>query len=144
MGLFSRSAGNAPEPASVISTATLARLPEVGRTIFGTPPAYVDVSDFYLPGFQAAGFPTSGAAWDAFVERFITDLTAGAANIGGWAEAGAFHVARDFVKSEDWAKPSLVALMDRGLRFLISVGTDRSSIPNFALRRFDELGGGHT
>jgi hypothetical protein len=140
VGLFSR--GKQRQHASagqIIPPHLIERLAEVGQAQFGTPHTYVDVSGFYLPGFEAAGFPTEGPAWDAFVDQFVAELNSGADRQGGWANAGAFHVAKDFVKSEDWTRPNLVALMDRGLRFLVGAGVGGEVIPNFAYERYSEL-----
>ena len=138
MALFSRK--KSPPPSNtVIPSAALRRLPEVGRVIFGDGPGYTDVSDFYLSGFIAAGSPTDDPAWSRFVEQFVDDLTQASNQLGDWSIPGAFHVAKDFVKMDDWSKPALVDLMDRALTFLISVGADRGSIPNFAIPRWVQL-----
>jgi len=133
VGIFGRKK-TSPTTASIISSDVLRTLPEVGRTVFSSPPSYIDVSDFYLPGFLAAGSPTDDPGWSTFVDTFLRELT-----YASRATAGAFHVAKDFVKSEDWAMQSLVNLMDRALMFLVQVDTDPGSIPNFALSRWTEL-----
>lgn len=117
----------------------IARLPEVGRATFGSSPTYIDVSEFYLPAFLEAGTPRDDPGWSAFVDKFVAELNDASLRQGGWASAGAFHVAKDFVKSEDWSKVSLVELMDRALAFLVDAGTDGSSIPMFALPRWNEF-----
>ena len=48
-------------------------------------------------------------------------------------------MARDFVLSEDWQKPNLIALMDEALNFLVLKGVSGAVIPGFALLRFTEL-----
>jgi len=133
VGIFGR------KKAGIISSEVLRSLPEVGKTVFSSPPSYVDVSDFYLSGFIAAGSPTDDPGWSSFVDQFVDELTHASTQTGGWATAGAFHVAKDFVKSEDWAKQSLVDLMDRALIFLVEVDADPGSIPNFAMSRWTEL-----
>lgn len=96
-------------------------------------------SHFYLPGFEAAGFPTQGDEWDRFVDQFVAELSIGAAQHGGWGYPGAFHVAKDFVKSEDWSKPALQSLLDEALKVLASQRVDRSMVPFFALARYQEI-----
>lgn len=135
---------SAGSSARLIPANLIAQLPAVGSDIFGSvPPRYRDVSDYYLPGFQRAGNPNPGSAgWDSFAAQFVDELNAGAAAAGGWASAGAFHVARDFVLPEDWAKPNLRTLMDSALSFLSSVGHDGSMIPPFAAGRWAEIRNG--
>ena len=129
----------------IIAPATISRLPEVGRAAYENPlqpwSPQRDVSDFYLPGLKANGFPSpsDGDAWSVFVEKFVAELNAGAAQLGGWAYAGAFYVAIDLVGGEDFQKPLLIPLMDRGLEFLIGAGVGSVVIPPFALPRFTEL-----
>ena len=139
MGLFGRKKGSGGSAPNVIPAGSLNRLPEIGRTMFGDEPAYVDVSDFYLPGFIAAGSPTEDPGWSRFVDSFVADLSEAASRLGGWASPGAFHVAKDFVKSDDWSKPALAELMDTALRFLIQQNADGRSIPNFAIPRWNQL-----
>ena len=130
----------------IIAPATISRLPEVGRAAFENPlqpwSPQRDVSDFYYPGLKAIGFPSlfdGSDAWSVFVEKFVAELDAGAAELGGWAYAGAFYVAMDLVGGEDFQKPLLIPLMDRGLEFLIGAGVGSVVIPPFALPRFTEL-----
>ena len=142
MGLFARNSQRSETTAvQIIDPESMGRLPAIGLAIFGTPPQIVDVSGLYLPGFLAAGSPIEGPAWDRFVCQFLAELSAIANPDGGWASAGAFHVAKDFVKSEDWTRPEFVALMDHALEFLANAGVDASVIPNFALSRFNEFRG---
>jgi hypothetical protein len=138
VGLFKR---KNPVSASggIISSEAMGRLPEIGRAAFGSPPAYVDVSDFYLQGFLDAGSPIEDPGWSKFVDQFVDELTRNSESMGGWAIPGAFHVAKDFVKSEDWSKPALDQLMERALVFLAEEDADSASIPNFALSRWSAI-----
>lgn len=118
------------------------RLSDVGKQVFASQTPYVDVSDYYLAGFLAAGAPTEDPEWSRFVDQFVEELVSMATTGGGgWATAGAFHVAKDFVKGEDWSKPNLVQLLDSALRFLVSVRADPSRIPNFAMPRWMQIRG---
>jgi len=87
----------------------------------------------------AAGSPVDDPEWSNFVEQFVDELSRASSQTGGCATAGALHVAKDFVKGEDWAKPALVGLRDQALKFLIEAGTDPRSIPQFVLARWTEL-----
>lgn len=139
MGLFARrkQAGSGGDR-GIIDPAAIAALPDVGRKVFSAG-QIVDVSHYYLPGFEAAGFPTQGEGWDRFVDQFVEELSIGAAQHGGWGYPGAFHVAKDFVKSEDWSKPALQSLLDEALKVLASQRVDRSMVPFFALARYQEI-----
>lgn len=127
------------ETSRLISPKLILNLDHVGRTVFTGGGAYIDVSEYYLSGFLAAGTPTDDPAWSVFVERFVGELNEAARAQGGWASAGAFHVAKDFVKSDDWSKGSLVELMDLALKFLMSAGVDGSRIPLFAIPRWNQI-----
>ena len=144
MGLFSGNRRRKPTSEKrIVALAAMSRLPDVGRAAFENPlqlwSPQLDVGDFYLPGLEAIGFVSDGDSWSAFVDQFVAELDAGAAQFGGWAYAGAFYVAKDLVKVEDWQKPLLIALMDRGLEFLIGAGVESQVIPFFAIPRFREL-----
>ncbi len=138
MGIFGRKKAP-PTAAGIVPSGALQRLPDIGRAVFSEAPSHVDVSDFYLPGFLAAGSPVADPGWSIFVDQFVDELTHASNQIGGWAAPGAFYVTKDFVKSEDWAKPSVADLMDRALMFLVEVDADPGSIPNFALPRWTVL-----
>jgi hypothetical protein len=140
MGLFGKKRDKPTGDGSqLIQGHLIAQLPDVGRATFGNNPEYRDVSEYYLQPFINAGSPIEDPAWSAFVEKFLAELNDGATRLGGWANAGAFYVAKDFIKSEDWAKPAAVELMDRALRFLAEVDSNGMSIPMFALPRWNEL-----
>ena len=141
MGLFKRrpTSEGAGAGDRIIAAELIPGLPSIGQAVFAGSGQSPDVSPFYLPGFLKAGMPTDDPAWSAFVDRFIGELDAAAQRLDGWALAGAFHIARDFVKSDDWAKPALIALMDRALAFLHTAAVDSSRIPMFALTRWNEL-----
>lgn len=130
--------------ARVVPTSLVPELASIGYAVFGTkPPRYPDVSGYYLSAYEAAGSPLRGSeVWDSFVTKFADELNDGAASAGGWAPAGAFHVARDFVSPEGWSNASLRVLMDRGLIMLLSAGHDGSMIPPFAASRWAELRAG--
>ena len=140
MGLFGKNREKtASSSKQLIPDHLIARLPAVGQATFGSSPSYQDVSEYYLQSFLDAGTPTEDPAWSAFVDKFLTELNDASLRLGGWASAGAFYVAKDFVKSEDWNKPRAVELMDRGLGFLAGSGADGSTIPMFAQHRWIEL-----
>jgi hypothetical protein len=120
----------------------IAQLPDLGRATFGNDPQHRDVSEYYLQPFLDAGAPTEDPAWSAFVDKFLAELNDGAVRLGGWANPGAFYVAKDFVKSDDWAKPAAIDVMDRALKFLAEVDSNGMAIPMFALSRWDEIRNG--
>lgn len=140
MGLFGKKRDKAAAfSEQLIPGHMVAQLPAVGESAFGSSPAYRDVSEYYLQAFLDAGTPTEDPAWSAFVDQFLDELDEASRRLGGWATAGAFHVAKDFVKSEDWVKPRFIEIMDRALEFLVTVGADGSTIPMFAQQRWIEL-----
>ena len=140
MGLFGKKREKTTGGGSqLIPGHLITQLPDVGRATCGNSPEYRDVSEYYLQPFIAAGSPVENPAWGAFVEKFLAELNDGATKLGGWANAGAFYVAKDFIKSEDWAKPAAADLMDRALRFLVEVDSNGAAIPMFALPRWNEL-----
>ena len=115
-------------------------MPEIGRAVFRDGQLARDVTDFYLPGFIAAGSPSPGSAgWDAFTGQFLDELNAGGNATGGWGIAGAFYVAKDFVTSDDMSNSRFVALVDSALRFMADADVPTASIPMFALGRWHAL-----
>lgn len=140
MGLFSR--GRRASGGSVIPPDEVARLSAVGRTVY-VEGQFVDVTGFYLPGFLAAGPPAVGSPeYSEFVDRLLSELVAGANSSGEWAFPGALHVAKDFLRSDDWSHPRFVELVDRSLPFMASVGVSGSFIPMFLQDRWREIQGG--
>lgn len=143
MRLFSRfNKHEDPSDGRIIAPSAMARLPEIGRQAFAPIPEHPVVSDFYLPGLEKIGFATSGPLWDDFIDRFVAELTLGAEQLGDWAPAGAFYVAKDLVTGADWEKPNLIQLMDRSLRFLVGQGVGGGVIPFFAMARYTEIARG--
>lgn len=139
MGLFSRKSRSQRQP-PIISGEAIARLPSVGQAVFRDG-QIVDVSDYYLPGFMAAGSPLpSSSGWDAFTDRLLSELLAGAEATGGWGIAGAFHVAKDFIGvSEDPSYPTFQAITDQALRFMAGAGVATMHIPMGLLDRWHTL-----
>jgi hypothetical protein len=136
MGLFSRK----PRSVSTIPPDLVAKLPEIGWAVFHDGQPGVDVSGFYLPRLLSAGTPLPGSAgWSAFTDRFLADLLAAASATGGWSIAGAFYVAKDFVASEDHARPGFEEIVDRALAFMAGEGVSTGVIPMFALDRWREI-----
>lgn len=138
MGLF-RKKQSSQQYASIVPGAALARLSEVGRAAFAAVPTHLDVSDFYLEGFIAAGSPIEEPGLSSFVTQFVDELNRGSSGGDGWSVAGAFFVAKDFVGSDKWTTPELVDLLDRALRFLAAEDVGSGSIPMFALARWSQI-----
>lgn len=123
----------------IVSDESLARLTEIGRVGFTVNAPYMDVSDFYLPGFLAAGAPVDDPGWSQFVDSFVAELNMATMQMPGWATVGAFYVAKDFVKNDDWAKPNLQALLERALIVLSDSDVGAPMIPGFAMDRWIEI-----
>jgi hypothetical protein len=138
VGFFSRK--HQSRTTSIIPAELVAHLPEIGRAVFHDGRLGVDVSGFYLPAFISAGSPSPGSdAWDTFTDEFLTELLATANSMGGWSLAGAFYVAKDFVASEDHAKPRFVEIVDHALVFMAGAGVSSATIPMFALDRWEAI-----
>jgi len=128
--------------ASVIPAEDVARLSAVGRAVY-VDGQHVDVSGFYLPGFLAAGPPTSGSAeYSAFVNRLLDELVVGASSSDEWAFPGALHVAKDFLGADGMSHPRFVELVDRSLPFMVSVGVPTAFIPMFLQDRWRAIQAG--
>jgi hypothetical protein len=138
MGIFSRK-GKGTGGSRVVPADEVARLSAIGRAVF-LEGQHLDVSGFYLPGFLAAGPPTSGSPeYAAFVDRLLDELVAGANSSGDWAFPGALHVARDFLGADGMSHPQFVELVDRALPFMASVGVSGSFIPMFLQERWSAI-----
>lgn len=127
----------------VIPASELDQLAVVGRAIYldgrRLGAEYVNVSGFYMPGFLAAGAPEPGSeAYDTFVDRFLSELVDSAYVTGGWALAGALHVAVDFL-ADHMSYPSFVELADAALTFMATANVSDSFIPTFLLPRWNAL-----
>ena len=131
VGFFSL--GRKESNSQVVPTAELARLAAVGYAVFSEG-QFVDVSGFYLPGLQA--FSTDRAGLDAFFDRLVSDLSRSADESGGWALAGALHVAKDFQGARAELNPRFCDLADRALAFMASAGVPGSKIPPFLYERW--------
>jgi hypothetical protein len=138
VGFFSRKQRS--RATSIIPAELVAQLPEIGQAVFHEGRLGVDVSGFYLPSLISAGAPSPGSdAWDTFTDQFLTELLAAANSMGGWSIAGAFYVAKDFVTSEDQAKPRFVEIVDHALVFMAGAGVSSATIPMFALARWEAI-----
>jgi hypothetical protein len=139
MGLFSRKRGDRPT-GRIIPPAVARRLPAIGQAIFHEGQLGLDVTDFYLPSFLAAGAPNPGTpGWDDFTDRFLDELLTGARAGGGWGAAGALYVAKDFVSADDISNPRFQRIVDDALTFMAHAGVPSVRIPMFAMQRWREI-----
>lgn len=138
MGIFSKDRGKSrSSSASVVPASALARLGQVGRTVYSEG-GFADVSGFYLESFQQLGLPTG-----QFAERLVHDLAPGAAAAPDeWAYAGALYVAIDFDGSAVATRLCGDALIDRALRVLADRGVGGAHIPQFLLSRWIDIKNG--
>lgn len=135
MGIFSKKRGTGgARPTSIVPAADVARLGQVGRTVYADG-GFVDVSSFYLGAFQRLGLGV-----DPFAELLVADLAAAAASSADdWAYPGALHVAIDFDGPNVAGRAGGDALIDQALRVLAAHGTGGDRIPMFLMARWSDI-----
>lgn len=135
MGFFN---GRPKRQPTLVPSDALLELDEIGRKVFTRSEPVPTATTFIVPALKTAGMPQSGSReWSEFQDRFYAELLSAASSQGGWAYAGAFHVACDWnfqTNNEDFR-----AIMNHALRFLKEAGVPSERIPSFAIPRWNEV-----
>ncbi|MDQ3678212.1 MAG: hypothetical protein M3401_15685 [Actinomycetota bacterium] len=137
------------QPQPLISPARRRDLDRIGREQYGgpylvpggqhlppPPPVEPPGSTYLLEAVDLMGttFPLPGSPeWTEFEHRICTELLEAAAEVGGWAIAGALYVATDL--DTDSRSPLYLEIIDRASAFLHASGVPYDHIPNFVLQR---------
>jgi hypothetical protein len=143
MGFFSRGAGRRR-----LLTATPADLARIGEQAFGGqsiyPPGIASTAlDPYAIAFlEAAGYPAGGSSAEAAANaQFLEELTSAAELAGDWGFVGAMAVAWNCVSPDHRQDPRCLAILDRALEVLRVDGVSYTSVPPFAMNRWQSLHG---
>ncbi|HWT92862.1 MAG TPA: hypothetical protein VN238_07685 [Solirubrobacteraceae bacterium] len=147
MRFFSRSSARRPP----LLTATPAELARLGRIAFGgdaihppgingLPPG--DLDRHALAFLEAAGYPAAGSEAEAEASsRFLDEITNAADSGGAWAFVGAMLVVWNTLGEEHRRTPRALAITDRALERLRRDGVAYTSVPPFAMQRWQAVHG---
>jgi hypothetical protein len=145
MGFFSR-VSNQRRPR--LLAATPADLARVGETAFGGqsiyPPGIVstDLDAYAIAFLKAAGHPAGGSPAEAAANaQFLEELVEAAELAGDWGYVGAMGVAWNCVFPAYRQDPRYLAILDRALEVLRADGVSYTSVPPFAMQRWQSLHG---
>jgi hypothetical protein len=144
MGFFSRSSN---QPRAPLLTATPADLKRIGDVAFGGESIYPqgmsalpagELDGYAMTFLAAATYPESGSP--AF-GQFIEQLASAAEVAGNWGFVGAILVGWNCVAGEHRQNPRYLTILDRGLEVLREDGVSYTSVPPFAMDRWQSLHG---
>ena len=101
-----------------------------------------DLDRYAMAFLEAAGYPSSGTPqWDAAHTRFLDELTHAAELAGDWGFVGALCVGWNCVDAVHRADPRYSAIVDRALDVLRRDGVSYTSVPPFAMDRWQSIHG---
>jgi hypothetical protein len=140
MGLFSRS--SRPQPAPLL-TATPSDLERIGQAAFGGESIYppgmsaTELDGYAVAFLDAAGYPAAGSTAEAAANgHFLDELTAAAQLAGDWGSVGAMCVAWNCVAPAHRGDRRYLGILDRALEVLRTDGVSYTSVPPFAMERW--------
>lgn len=148
MRIFSRAGGRPSKP---LLTATPAELARLGRLAFGgdaihppgingVPPG--DLDRHALAFLEAARYPAAGSEAEAVASaRFVDEITNAADSGGAWAFVGAMLVVWNTLAEQHRSTPRALAITDRALETLRRDGVAYTSVPPFAMKRWQTVRG---
>ena len=148
MGFFSRSSNQHP---AQLLTATPPDLRRIGEIAFGGqsiyPPGISGIPTAELDGYAmaflvAAGYPASGSSAETTANsQFLDDLVSAAELAGDWGFVGAMCVGWNSVAPIHRQDPRYLKILDRALEVLRTDGVSYTSVPPFAMERWQSLHG---